>query len=272
MKPLFEFFIVIAQHRSGSTLLKSCLSIQKDILFYSTAGLENKFLNFGKTFDYKMDHKKRVDWRKENNNGKLVIKLAHAVLSKEKGDKKLFGFKCHPERLLTIPNYFKFLQAQNARIIFLTRNNVLLRYISRLTVVQKTHNSMCYYKNKKCIDVFKLNPINIEYNEYIKFKLKAEEEQKKGLFMINKYNLPYIHITYEEINENFDQCFNKIFDFLELDKDTIINCKQEDGIIAGHKKINVYKLEDKIINYEEFKKAAEDNNDIETLNFLKEGA
>jgi hypothetical protein len=28
-------------------------------------------------------------------------------------------------------------------------------------------------------------------------------------------------------------------------------------------------LQDKILNYEEFKKAAEDNNDIETLNFLK---
>jgi hypothetical protein len=271
MKPPFEFFIVIAEHRSGSTLLTSCLSIQKNILFYSTAGLENKFSNFGKTLDYKMDCKKRSDWRK-GNNGKLVIKLAHLVLSKEKGDKKLFGFKCHPYRIFAIPNYFEFLKTQNARIIFLTRNNVLLRYISRLTVSQKTRNSMSYYKNKRCIDIFKLNPINIEYNEYIKFKLKAEEEQKKGLFMINKYNLPYIHITYEEINENFDQCFDKIFDFLELDKNTIINCKEKDGIIAGHKKINVYKLQDKIINYEEFKKSAEDNNDIETLNFLKEGS
>jgi hypothetical protein len=42
-----------------------------------------------------------------------------------------------------------------------------------------------------------------------------------------------------------------------------------DGIIAGHKKINVYKIEDKILNYQQFKKAAEDNNDTETLNFLK---
>ena len=268
MESPFEFFIVIAEQRSGSSFLRSALAIQKDIFFYSIGNLERKFSSFGKTFDYKKDRKKRLNWRK-GNNGKLIIKLAYSILSKNKGDKKLFGFKCHPYRILDISNYFEFIYSKNTRIIFLTRHNTLQRFISSQTRYQKTNYSSSYIKNKKADKIFKLNPINIEYNSYIKFKSNAEEEQKKILLQIKKYNLPYMHITYEELSENFDNCFNKIFDFLELDKNTIINCKKQDGTICNHKKINVYKLEDKIINYEQFKKIAEDNNDIETLNFLK---
>jgi len=268
MKSPSEFFIVIAEQRSGSTFLKNCLSIQKDTFFYSIANLEKKFSSFGKTFDYKKDHKKRSNWRK-GNNAKLITKLAYSILLKNKGDKKLFGFKCHPYMILTIPNYFEFLSTKNAKIIFLTRHNTLLRFISRETVHQKTNDSSSNIKKKKFDKIFKLNPINIEYNKYIKFKSNTEEEQKKILLQIKKYNLPYMHITYEELSENFHNCFNKIFDFLELDKNTIINCKKQDGTICNQKKINVYKLEDKIINYEQFKKIAEDNNDTETLNFLK---
>ena len=271
MKSPSKFFIVIAEQRSGSTFLKNSLSIQKDIFCYSTANLERKFSNFGKTFDYKNNRKKRSNWR-TGNDGKLIVKLAHSILLKNKGDKKLFGFKCHLPRVLTIPNYFEFLSSKSAKIIFLTRHNILLRFISRETVRQKTNDSSSYIKkrHKELDKIFKLNPVNIEYNKYIKFKSNTEEEQKKILLQIKKYNLPYMHITYEELSENFDNYFNKIFDFLELDKNTIINCKKQDGTICNHKKINVYKLEDKIINYEEFKKAAEDKNDIETLNFLKE--
>ena len=270
MKSPSEFFVVIAEQRSGSTLLKNSLSIQKDIFCYSTANLEKNFSDFGQTLDYKKDRKNRANWR-SGNNGKLIVKLAYSILLKNKGDKKLFGFKCHPHRVLTIPNYFEFLSNKNAKIIFLTRDNILLRFISRETVLQKSNNSRSHYNEKKKNDeVFKLNPVNIEYNEYIKYKSKTERDKKNTLFNINKYNLPYIHITYEELSGNFDQCFNKIFDFLELDKDTIVNCRGEGGTICGHKKINVYKIEDKILNYEEFKKAAEDNNDAETLDFLKE--
>ena len=264
MKSPSEFFIVIADQRSGSTFLQNSLSIQKDIFCYSTGKLERNFSNFGKTLDYKKDCKKRADWRK-GNNGKLVVKLAHLVLSKEKGDKKFFGFKCHPHRVLTIPNYFEFLSSKNAKIIFLTRDNILLSFISRETTRQKTNNSRSHYATKQENNkVFKLNPINIEYNKYIKYKSKTKQQQKNKLLNINKYKLPYIHITYEEINENFDRCLNKIFDFLELNKDTIINCKGFVGTRCGHK------IEDKILNYQEFKKAAEENNDIETLNFLRE--
>jgi LPS sulfotransferase NodH len=270
MKSPSEFFVVIAEQRSGSTFLKNSLSIQKDIFCYSTANLEKKFSDFGQTFDYRKDRKNRANWR-SGNNGKLIVKLAHSILLKNKGDKKLFGFKCHPHRVLTIPNYFEFLSNKNAKIIFLTRDNILLRFISRETILQRTNDSRSHYvKKQENNKVFKLNSVNIEYKKYIKYKSKTEREKKNTLFNINKYNLPYIHITYEELSGNFDQCLNKIFDFLELDKGTIINCKGEDGTICGHKKINVYKLQDKILNYEEFKKAAQDNNDIETLNFLKE--
>lgn len=268
MKSSFEFFIVIAEHRSGSSFLKSALAIQKNILFYSTAGLERKFSNFGKTFDYKNDKKKKSDFR-HGDEGKLIVKSAYSKLLKYKGNKKLFGFKCHPHRVLDIPNYFEFLKSKNAKIIFLTRNNALLRYIS-LKTMKHIGASTSSYKSKKSPRVFKLNPININYNEFINYKSNIEENKREVRSNIDKYNLPYMHIKYEELTANFDHYFNKIFDFLELDKDTIINAKGDDGRICQHKKINVYKLQDKIINYAEFKKNAEDNNDIETLDFLKQ--
>jgi LPS sulfotransferase NodH len=265
----FEFFIVIAEHRSGSTFFKNAISIQKDILFYSTGGLEKSFSSFGKTSDYKSHSKKRSNFR-HGESGKLIVKLAHSILLKNKGDKKLFGFKCHPHRVLEIPNYFEFLKSKNARIILLTRTNALLRYISIKTHKQiRTSPESCNKKRNSPI-IFNLNPLNINYKKFIQYKTKIEKQNKKVSKNISDYNLPYIHITYEELCENFNQCFDKIFDFLDLDKNSIVNAKSEDGSICGSKKINVYKLQDKILNYAEFKKAAQDNNDIETLNFLKE--
>jgi len=266
--PSFEFFILIAEHRSGSSFLKTALSIQRDISFYSIAGLERKFSSFGKTFDYKNDKKKKLNFR-NGNEGKLIVESAYSILSKNKGNKKLFGFKCHPHRILEIPNYFEFLNSKNARVIFLTRSNALLRFIS-LKTIEQIGISISSYKVKESSSVFKLNPVHIDYNKFIKYRMKIEKCKEEVFSNISKHNLPYMHIKYEELNEKFDDCFNKIFDFLELNKDTIIDPKGDNGTICQHKKINVYKLQDKIINYEEFKKAAENNNDIETLNFLKE--
>jgi LPS sulfotransferase NodH len=268
VNPSFEFFILIAEHRSGSSFLKTALSIQRDISFYSIAGLEKKFSSFGRTSEYKEHNRKRSEFR-HGDNGKLIVKLAYSILLKNKKDKKLFGFKCHPHRILEIPNYFEFLNSKNARVIFLTRSNALLRFIS-LKTIKQTGFSTSSYKLKKSSSVFKLNPVHIDYHEFIEYKMKIEKHKEEVFSNIRKHNLPHMHITYEQLSENFDQCFDKIFDFLNLDKDTIVNPKNEDGTICNHKKINVYKLEDKIINYEEFKKIAEDNNDIETLNFLKE--
>ena len=49
-----------------------------------------------------------------------------------------------------------------------------------------------------------------------------------------------------------------------------IDLRNQNGTIGIHKKINIYKIKDKIINYHNFVKCAEKNNDIETLNFLEE--
>jgi len=265
MKIPFNFFIVIAQHRSGSTLLSTALSRQKNILFFSLSSLE-KYSSFGKTNEYN-DAKKRLQFR-SGKKGNLIIKLAYSILSRKKTFQKIFGFRAHPSSFVEIPDYFKFLYEKNARIIFLTRNNKLLRFISLKTAlkigcVNSSHN------HKESNNIFKLNPINIDYNEFIKYKINTEKIDKKILSNIKKYNLPCLHITYEELTENFNECFNKIFNFLELDPNTIINLKKQDGRIGRHKKINIYKLEDKIINYLQFKKAAEISNDVETLNFLK---
>jgi hypothetical protein len=83
--------------------------------------------------------------------------------------------------------------------------------------------------------------------------------------------LPYIHIKYEDlVGKKYLECMSQIFGLLNLDFQKFIDFKKLDGTIANHKKINVYSLKDKIINYVEFKKIVENNNDTETLNFLIE--
>jgi hypothetical protein len=267
-KSPFNFFIIIAEARSGSSFLKNALSSQKDILFYSLGNLEKKYSSFGKTIQYKNDRKKRTEFR-QGIKGSLIIKLAYSILLKKRTNQKLFGFKGHPERILSVPNYFQFLSQKNARVIFLTRTNALLRFIS-LETAKKVGSSSSSIKNEKALNIFELNPVHINYDEFISHNAYKEKIEKEILLNINKHNLPYLRITYEELSENFDESFNKIFDFLDLNKNTIINVKSEDGRICHHKKINTYKLKDKIINYEEFKKIAEDKCDTQTLNFLKE--
>jgi hypothetical protein len=258
-----DFFVIIAERRSGSTFLTKALSMQKDILFYSLVGLGVEYSSFGK--DHKKNREKRRNFH-SGPNGTILVQSAHSILLKNKKNKKFFGFKGHPERLLDVPNFFQYLYEKNAKVIFLTRNNLLLRFVSARTAASIGSNS-CSSRNKK---IFKLNPIKIGYKSFVKNKNKVKEIEKKVLLNINKYNIPYMHITYEEISENFNEYLKKIFNFLEINPDTMIDVTNENGEIASLKKINVYKLKDKILNYEKFKKKAEKNNDIETLNFLIE--
>ena len=120
------------------------------------------------------------------------------------------------------------------------------------------------------MELFKLNSIKIDYNQYINYNKKIERQFKDKLKVVKDYDLQYVNITYEDfVGEKFIECFKKIFNLLDLNFQNFID-PRNDGLIANHKKINVYKLKDKILNYELFKKQAEDNNDIETLNFLTE--
>jgi len=275
-------FVIFAEPRTGSTLLKSILDKQENITCYGE--LFNK--KRGQKILDKVFRKPQAPllaflgedqskwYKKMNIDFKTYLDVMSSI-----SDKQIFGykfFKNHIERISNLtPNgdklYLNFLKESGAKIIILERNNTLLRYISNITARSIELYSSKINNNKTIREqkIYKLNPIEIDYNQYIKFNEKNKETYAKYLKYVEDYNLPYIHIYYEDFTgEYFIESFKKIFHLLGLEFDTFIDLRNNDGTIIRHKKINIYKLQDKIINYDSFKKQAEDNNDIETLNFL----
>jgi hypothetical protein len=266
-------FVIFSESRTGSTALVSALNHQKNILCFEEIFKKNLYSKSSKKFKEKIekflgpDHSKWEEKRDEKSTDFIDFLL-------KTSNKKIFGYKFFEKHFKSFKNqksYLNFLKINNTKIIILERNNILLKYISGLTA----ESIDCYsssVKHKNSQKIFQLNPIEINYDEYIKYYKMVKRQFKNKFKAIKDYNLQYIHITYEDFfGEKFIECFKKIFNFLDLDFQDFIDPRSQDGsIMIGHKKINLYKLENKIINYAEFKKTAENNNDIEALSFLRE--
>jgi LPS sulfotransferase NodH len=261
-------FIILGQMRSGSSLLCKILNKQKDIVCLRE--LFNKNYTYEKNQQIKNflgdDPKQWINIKNQNLEEylKLMSNISH---------KPIFGYKIFSEHFLYFKNkeiYLNFLKNNKSKIILLTRDNLLLKYISHVTGKNiKIYSSSI--NNPQVEIIYQLNPIQINYNKYKKYVNKENlqlEERKKDILL---YELPYIHIKYEDlVGKKYSECMAQIFGFLNLDFHKFIDLKLPDGTIGNHKKINIYKLKDKILNYSEFKKIAEANKDTITLNFLKE--
>lgn len=267
-------FVIFSEPRMASGALTSALNYQKDIFcskeIFRDKDLGIKILN-------KLNQNSKIEnllgpdplkWEK-NRNQKFKDFLN---LLSELSDKKVFGYKFFEKHFKSFTNhedYLNFLKENNTKIIILERKNVLLQYISLLTA-RSTEVFSSKINNEKSEKIFRLNPIRIDYKEYIKYNKNNKILYKRKFKDVQDYGLEHIHIVYEDfVGEEAIECFKKIFNLLDLNFQDFID-PRNDSLIVNHKKINIYKIEDKIINYTEFKKAAEDNNDIETLNFLKE--
>ena len=267
-------FVIFSEPRTGSGALTSGLNHQNDIFclkeIFRDKYLASKIIN-------KLDQTSKIitllgsdksKW--EKNRDKNFEDFLNSI--SELSNKKIFGYKFFEKHFRSFQDhktYLNFLKENNTKIIVLQRNNILLQYISQLTAAMIESYS-CTVKSKDSEKVFQLNSIKIDYNQYINYNKKIKRQFKDKLKVVKDYDLQYVNITYEDfVGEKFIECFKKIFNLLDLNFQNFID-PRNDGLIANHKKINVYKLKDKILNYELFKKQAEDNNDIETLNFLTE--
>jgi len=276
-------FIILAGARTGSTLLKNILKGQKQISCFPELFNENRpsrirekisikvgcykpLLNFLGEDESKWFEKMNVDFKTYLN------------IWSNMSDKEIFGYKIFIGHIKKISNYepntdttyLNFLKKRNTKVIILERKNVLLRYISNITARSVGNYTSMINKTEIKEKVYKLNPVKIDYNLYVKYNQKNKKIYDQYLKYVKDYDLPYVHIYYEDFTgQNYIQSFKKIFHILNLEFDTFIDLRKHDGTIVHHKKINVYKIEDKILNYQEFKKAAQDNNDIETLKFLE---
>lgn len=274
-------FVIFAEPRTGSTLLKSILDYQNNI--YCLPEIFNKkrpwrlsqkiftdinqkpLLNFLGEDQSKWFQKMNIDF-------KTYLNLTSTI-----SNKQIFGYKIFNKHIETFSKYqpdgallyLNFLKESGTKVIILERKNTLLRYISNITARSIGLYTSKINRAEREQKVYKLNPIQIDYNLYIKFNQRNKKIYAQYLNYVKDYNLPYIHITYEDFTgEHFIESFKKIFNLLDLEFNDFIDLRNQNGTIGRHKKINIYKMEDKILNYQDFKSQAEKNNDTETLNFL----
>lgn len=284
-------FVIFGEARTGSTAFVSALNCQKDIHcfreIFAEAGLIDFQRGIASLKPQSAEERERLvkiiteiknllgpnrfKWKeKKNQQFKKFLSLASEV-----SDKKIFGYKFFEKHFRSIPNeraYLNFLKENNTKIIILERDNILLQYISQLTA-SKINCFSSSMKNGASKRIYKLNPVEVDYNQFIEYKKRVKRKSKSKIKAVEDYGLKHIVIKYENfIGKDFIESFKKIFDFLDLNFKDFIDPRNDKGDILDHKKINIYKIKDKIINYKAFKKSAEDNDDIETLNFLRENS
>jgi len=265
-------FVIFSQPRTGSSTLCKNLNSQKDIMCMREI--------FNKKWDQSLGPQAKKQFKKYFGNNYIGILreirrknfTEFLMLMSEISNKPVFGYKImaqHTEFFKNKEHYLNYLKNNKSKIILLTRDNSLLKYISHRTSKEIGAFSSCTNHPKQKI-IYQLNPIQIDYYQYKEYLNQENfllQERKKDIL---SYNLPYIHIKYEDLFEKkYLESMAKIYELLNLDFKNFKNFRESDGTILNYKKINVYKIENKIINYAEFKKAAKKNNDIETLNFLE---
>ena len=276
-------FVIFAEPRTGSGVLTSTLNRQKDICclkeIFREQHIKSKLTdpllrmasanaNTDNLLKFLGDDQQM--WRSiRDKNFKEFLRIISECV-----DKKIFGYKFfnkHFRSFLHREYYLEFLKESDAKIIVLSRDNILLQYISLLTA-QLTSNFSSNpdrIQSTGSADTYQLNPVHVDYIEYAKHRKKLKRQFQQKELDVAAYNLPVMYIKYEQFTgEQYDECFANIFSFLNLDFKNFVDVRSDDGIIAGHKKINIYKIEDKISNFTEFKQAAEENGDAETLQFL----
>jgi len=287
-------FVILGAGRSGSTVLCSTLNKQKQIncvgeifnieypyyykikhetlnnFFESKAENKPDLILCDKIWGFKSDIEREKAYIHKYNNFKEYIN----ILSKQ-SQKQVFGYKIFDDQFIKFrrkkDNYLQFLKDNNSKILFLIRANLFLQYISMMTAYSiDTWN--CNINLKDSSTIYQLNPIQIDYLEYVKFKKSLTSLIYKRMEYIKKYNLPYIPVVYEHFTgEKYLESFEKIFKFLNLDFNEFIDLKTQDGRLGGHKKINVYNLKDKIENFNALRKQAELHNDLDLLKILDNG-
>jgi LPS sulfotransferase NodH len=277
MERMKSNFVIFAEPRTGSGVLTSALNKQKDIWcskeLFMREGIKVKLIdplamcksaNIANLLKFLGDNPDMWDTIRDKNFKEYLKIFSDCV------DKKIFGYKFfekHFRSFLHRKYYLDFLKENDTKIIVLTRNNILLQYISF-----RTARSLHQFKTQpkdELRTLYQLNPIHVDYKQYSKYRKELKQINQQKELDVMAWGLPAIHIKYEQFTgEQYSECFANIFSFLNLDFKDFVDVRKDNNTIAGHKKINIYKTEDKISNFTEFKQAAEENGDTETLQFL----
>ena len=276
-------FVIIGEPRTGSTMLCALLNQQTGIhcqfeILKNGASvpdlkvieeIESRLLNTKKIENcdnlLKFLGPDKMQWkeRRDKHYDQFLIATSETTSA------PIFGYKIFSKHVSFLPGYYNFLKESNTRVICLSRKNLLLQYISLLTARAKPETDPYRFASREV----RVQPgpigVNVAYDQFVRFKKKTKKEFIQKLLAIAEFNLPAVYITYENLTgSGYLQCCKDIFRHLEIDFETFIDTRCDDGSIAGHIKLNTHTTKEKILNYSEFKAAAENNNDQQTLEWL----
>jgi len=217
-------FLIVAQARSGSTLLRTTLNSQKSVCchgelfgFKRVLGYALPTENSSKTL-FKLRETNHIDFLKE------------MVFPNNKNFKAI-GFKLLHDHIEYPPfaGLIEVLrQDKNLKIIFLERENQFKRYVSH----EIHRNNLQIGK-----------PKNVPGDAIEKAFQKTKKQNKIALWTF--HNQPSISIRYEDLIRNFDEEIAKIQKFLGVDQKKLKMLT---------KPSKPYKYDDVIKNWEEIKK------------------
>lgn len=276
-------FIIITTARSGSQMLCEFLDSQLNIrceFEILQAQKEVKYRKFlvkgGASYGCLESHNKCLEILGDdpskfvgNRNRKFIEYLK---IWEDASPCDFFGFKVFFEnhigdfRLATedsisYEDFLKYIKDNDIKIIHLTRDNVLLKYISHITSkITRVYSST---------NTSNVNSIRIEvlYDDFVKYRqdLKNEQESVFGFCLNN--NLDYHHVTYENlIGKDYVTFYKNILLHIGEDPELFVDIR--DTSIQRKSKTNIFPLTHKVSNLDQLIEEATKANDTELLDII----
>lgn len=210
-------FIILANHRTGSTLLESYLNCNKNTPCKSEL--------FQTNINHPLSVPRYIEWRRfyRKSVGHYIKKYVPAN----------GGFKLMYGQLAQYPALQKYLETSGTLIIHLKRKNLLRRYVS-LRLAQET-NKWSSNTGKMKLHTIKLDP------EKTPKSLEKSNMQVQKNTIYQKTN-PYLEVTYEELSDHPDETLARIWHSLN---------EKPVKLTTALEKQNPYPLQQIIINYQE---------------------
>lgn len=271
-------FIIIATARSGSSMLVEFLNNQLNIRCESEllqAHQEIKYLKFLKESSHLnpeifprfvstlgTDPLKLVGNR--NRNFIEYLSIWESVCSSNHFGFKLFfdshlrSSKLPKEDSIKVEDFLRYIKDNDIKIIHLTRDNILLKYVSVLT-----SNITGVFSS---INTSQINSISVEvpYKQFIKYQRNTQKEEEDVVDFCFFNKIEYYHVTYENlIGKDYVTFYKNILQFLGEDPETFIDIR---GTVRQIRvKTNIYTLRDKVSNLDDLIAEATLTDDKELL-------
>ena len=165
------------------------------------------------------------------------------------------------EDSISYEDFAKYIKDNDIKIIHLTRDNILLKYISGLTSqITGVHSSN---------NTSKINSIIVEvlYKEFTEFK-NSLTKQKHDVFNFCSINgIDVHHVTYENLTgDNHATYYRDILSFIGADPNLFIDIRNTP--MQKKRKTNIYTIRHKVSNLDELIEDATKANDTELLDVI----